>query len=103
MLILAGSSVLNIAFSIGKASGPGVAWAKLLKSRGGPLTTILGYSGKVPFDRIEGSQIATLMGKKIAAGLTRINGSRCGSSSMEIPICKMPVMPWEWTKRAIGG
>src|SRR4029077_16715088 len=34
---------------------------------------------------------------------TRINGSKSGSRSMEIPICKTPVTPWVSTKRAIGG
>jgi hypothetical protein len=51
------------------ANGPGAAWAALLKRWGGPLTAILGYRDKAPFDRIEGTQIAALMGKKIATGL----------------------------------
>jgi OmpA family len=69
VLILAGCSVLNVTYAYGMANGPGAAWAALLKRWGGPLTAILGYRGKAPFDRIEGSQIAVLMAKKIAAGL----------------------------------
>ena len=68
VLILAGCSVLNITFPHGLANGPGTAWAALLKRWGGPLTAILGYRDKAPFDRIEGKQIAALMGKKIAGG-----------------------------------
>jgi hypothetical protein len=69
VLILAGCSVLNITFPYGHANGPGNAWSALLKRWGGSLTAILGYRDKAPFDRIEGSKIAALMGKKIAAGL----------------------------------
>ena len=80
VLILAGCSALNITFPhatrdprtgirYGIANGPGTAWAPLLKRRGGSLTAILGYRDKAPFDRIEGKQIAALMGQKIAAGL----------------------------------
>jgi OmpA family protein len=69
VLILAGSSVLAVHYPNGSPKGPGTEWSALLKRWGGPLTAILGYRGTAPFDRIEGSQIATLMGKKIAAGL----------------------------------
>jgi hypothetical protein len=69
VLILAGCSALNITFPYDIANGPGTAWAPLLKRWGGSLTAILGYRDKAPFDRIEGKQIAALMGQKIAAGL----------------------------------
>jgi hypothetical protein len=69
VLILAGCSVLNVTYPSGNPNGPGTGWSALLKRWGGPLTAILGYKDKAPFDRIEGTQIAALMGKKIAAGL----------------------------------
>jgi hypothetical protein len=69
VLILAGCSVLNVTYPYGNPNGPGTGWSALLKRWGGPLTAILGYKDKAPFDRIEGTQIAALMGKKIAAGL----------------------------------
>lgn len=69
VLILAGCSVLEVHYAHGNPYGPGIWWTALLKRWGGSLTAILGYRGKAPFDRIEGSQIAALMGKKIAAGL----------------------------------
>jgi hypothetical protein len=71
VLILAGCPVLYIDFPHGLANGPGAAWASLLRRWGGSLIAILGYGNreKAPFDRIEGKQIATLMGQKMAAGL----------------------------------
>ena len=48
-----------------------MAWSALLDDGDGPLRAILGYRGKAPFDRIEGKQIATLMGQKIAAGVDK--------------------------------
>jgi OmpA family len=87
VLILAGSSVLSIEFLNGKARGPGVEWTKLLKSKGGPLTAILGYGGEAPADKPVGNEIAYQMGEKIVAGLNddqwvkvwlKINGDHSG-------------------------
>jgi hypothetical protein len=70
VLILGAPHVLQMGFSNGAAvGGPGAKWAALLKSKGGPLTAILGYRGDSPDIGSVGKSIAALMGEKISAGL----------------------------------
>jgi hypothetical protein len=82
VLILAGCSVLSMKFrgdiffpaALGPATatgGPGMAWSKLLRTKGGPLTAILGYKDEAPVENPVGKEIAAQMGKKIAAGLNQ--------------------------------
>jgi hypothetical protein len=69
-LILAAPYILQMNIANGFAmGGPGAKWAPLLKSKAGPVTTILGYRDAAPslFDVEE--EIADKMGKRIAAGL----------------------------------
>ena len=57
----------GLAHRLSSRPSPGTWWAPLLKP-GGSLTAILGYRDKAPYPD-EGSQIAALMGQKIATGL----------------------------------
>jgi len=67
-LIIAGCAVLKIDFSASPAIGPGLQWAKLLTTNGGPLTALLGYSDLAPLDAHGGDDIASEMGARIAGG-----------------------------------
>lgn len=71
VLILAGCSVLHVELSGSSASGPGAEWAKLLRTKGGPLTALLGYEASAPLDRPNGDAIARDMGARLAAGSRR--------------------------------
>ncbi|GMA15728.1 hypothetical protein E5F05_06105 [Deinococcus metallilatus] len=66
VLILAGCSVLRVDLS--GPSGPGVEWAELLRTKGGPLTALLGYEASAPLDHPNGEAIARDMGARLAAG-----------------------------------
>ncbi|WP_425148722.1 S8 family serine peptidase [Deinococcus sp.] len=68
VLIIAGCSVLHTDFSGGSASGNGLEWARLLTSKGGPLSAILGYGGSAPADNPVGNAIAREMGARLKAG-----------------------------------
>jgi monoamine oxidase/subtilisin family serine protease len=70
VLIIAGCSVLRIDLSTSPPSGPGVAWTRLLQSRGGPLIALLGYQRGAPCDRPNGDAIAAAMAARIRAGST---------------------------------
>jgi hypothetical protein len=70
VLILAGSGALSVTFANGLGvAGPGLEWVKLLKTKGGPLSAILGYSGEDTLDKSVENEIAAQMGAKIAGGL----------------------------------
>lgn len=71
VLILAGCSVLRVDLSGPSARGPGAEWARLLRTRGGPLTALLGYEASAPLDRPNGDAIARDMGARLAAGSRR--------------------------------
>lgn len=62
MLIINGCNVLNLDPGNG---APGVEWAKLMRSRDGNLTHILGYAVKAPTDVGGGAAIAGQIGKAI--------------------------------------
>src|SRR6202000_2568651 len=49
--------------------GPGAKWAQLLKSKGGPVSVILGYADAAPSRGDVGEEVVEKMGAKIAAGL----------------------------------
>jgi hypothetical protein len=66
LLIIAGCSVLHIDTTT--LRGPGLAWSRLLTSKGGPLYALLGYQGSSPSDSGGGNSIATAMGHRIASG-----------------------------------
>ena len=68
VLVLAGCSVLKIDFSTSPPTGPGLAWAALLRGKGGPLEALLGYRGAAPCDTPNGNRIAKAMGARMAAG-----------------------------------
>ena len=70
VLILAGCSVLRITFSTSPASGPGIGWSKLLRTKGGTLTALLGYRGSAPCDSPNGERIANLMAQRMKSGST---------------------------------
>ena len=70
VLIIAGCSVLMIDSSTTPASGPGLSWAPLLTSKGGPLEAMLGYRGSAPCDSPVGENIAKEMGERMAKGST---------------------------------
>ncbi|MGW5192752.1 FAD-dependent oxidoreductase [Kribbella sp. NPDC004138] len=70
VLILAGCSVLRIDRSTSPPSGPGIAWTRLLNSRGGPLVALLGYQGKAPCDSPVGDRIAADMAARLKSGST---------------------------------
>src|SRR5215212_5342783 len=72
-LIIAGCSVVGIHKLKNKAEvagrnrdGVGIRWARLLKSKGGPVENICGYWGSAPSDENGGNDIASRMGRKIA-------------------------------------
>jgi hypothetical protein len=64
VLIINGCSVLNC----DDAGGSGMRWAKLLMSRDGPLSVLLGYRGGVPSDTGGGAAVAARMAERIAGG-----------------------------------
>lgn len=68
LLIIAGCSVLKIDFSGAAPRGPGLGWAKLLTSKGGPLAALLGYGAGAPCDSPNGDKIAAAMARRMAAG-----------------------------------
>lgn len=68
LLILAGCSVLKIDFSTSPASGTGLAWARLLTTKGGPLAALLGYQKGSPCDSPNGDRIARKMAERMAKG-----------------------------------
>ncbi len=89
--ILACSWVLGIPVSRDiTLGGPGKKWAKLLKSKGGPLTAILGYRDEAPTDKHVRMDIARAMGARIARGMSddkwvqawlEINGDHSGKNT----------------------
>jgi len=68
VLAMAGCSVLRIDLSTTPPTGPGVAWSRLLRSKGGPLIALLGYQRGAPCDSPNGEAIATTMAAKMASG-----------------------------------
>jgi hypothetical protein len=70
LLILAGCSVLKIDFSTSPPNGPGMEWAKLLNTKGGPLVALLGYQKAAPCDSPNGDKIAREMAGRMARGST---------------------------------
>lgn len=68
VFIIAGCSVLAVDFSGASPSGPGLDWAKLLTTSGGPITALLGYGGSAPLDSRGGDDIARDMAGRIAGG-----------------------------------
>jgi hypothetical protein len=70
VLVIAGCSVLRVDRSTSPPSGPGVAWTRLLRSKGGPLVALLGYQRGAPCDVPNGDAIATAMAARMAAGST---------------------------------
>ncbi|MET9272064.1 FAD-dependent oxidoreductase [Kribbella sp. NPDC003557] len=70
VLVIAGCSVLKIDTSKSPATGPGVAWARLLNTQGGPLVALLGYQGKAPCDAPNGDAIAAAFAAKLRSGST---------------------------------
>lgn len=70
VLILAAPNVLGMKFHGGlAAAGPGASWAKLLQSKGGPLTAILGYDDDAPSTSVM-ADIASSMAERLAGGLS---------------------------------
>jgi hypothetical protein len=77
LFIIAGCSVLNLDLT-NLVTSPsrvlsgrtGVEWAKLLSTKGGPLTAILGYANEGPSDHPVGESIATDMANLLAGGST---------------------------------
>jgi peptidoglycan hydrolase-like protein with peptidoglycan-binding domain len=77
VLIIAGCSMLKINLAEflvfnRPVVGPGVEWAKLLSSRGGTLTALLGYGAKAPCDVPVGDRIAEKLGQRIRTGTTDV-------------------------------
>ncbi|GIJ64029.1 FAD-dependent oxidoreductase [Virgisporangium aurantiacum] len=70
VLVIAGCSVLRIDRSTSPPSGPGVAWTRLLRSKGGPLVALLGYQRGAPCDSPNGDAIAAAMAARIRSGST---------------------------------
>lgn len=70
VLIIAGCSVLRIDLSTSPPSGPGVAWTRLLRAKGGPLVALLGYQQGAPCDNPNGDAIARAMAARLKAGST---------------------------------
>lgn len=70
LLIIAGCSVLKIDFSSSPPRGPGLAWSKLLTSKGGPLAALMGYGAGAPCDSPNGDKIAAAMARRMARGST---------------------------------
>ncbi|WP_328520477.1 FAD-dependent oxidoreductase [Kribbella sp. NBC_00359] len=68
LLIIAGCSVLRIDTSKSPPTGPGLAWSRLLNSRGGPLIALLGYQGQAPCDSPNGDAVAAAMAAKLKSG-----------------------------------
>ena len=69
-LIIGAPHVLQMNVVNGFAMGaPGAKWGSLLKTKGGPLTAIMGYRDLAPAIKDVGKQIAEQMGKKIASGI----------------------------------
>jgi hypothetical protein len=91
VLINTTSWALDVKLNAGiGVTGLGMDWAKLLKSNGGSLTTILGYRGVAPADDPVGADIAQRMSATIAAGLSddqwvlawlKINGDHPGQDT----------------------
>jgi hypothetical protein len=87
VLILAGSGVLGTKNADGTPAG-GVEWAKFLKSKGGPVTVILGYRDSAPAEDVA-ADIAQQMAA-VAKGLSedkwadawiKINGDHQGDNT----------------------
>jgi hypothetical protein len=68
VFVIAGCSVLDIDRSTSPPSGPGLDWALLLSSKGGPIGTLLGYAGGAPSDAAAATPIARELAARIADG-----------------------------------